>query len=80
MVDRLKLDEARLKGLQGAGGLTQAQIDSLALLGPRLSDSIRRAVARELQAAGVEPERNRGSVSVEVAPPAAPAPAAPAKP
>jgi hypothetical protein len=72
MVDRLKADEASLKAFDGSNGIREVQIDSLSRLGPELSDSIRRAVARQVRAAKAEARHHRTEVQVEVAPPAPP--------
>jgi hypothetical protein len=74
MVDRMKADEARQKALEKMGGLTPAEIDSLAHLGGRISDSVQRSLARELQRAQVEIQSAHGAdIRVEVtAPPVEP--------
>jgi hypothetical protein len=79
MLDRLKADEARLNALEEVSGLTPAERDSLAALGPHIADSVHRIVARELQRAQEEIQRaqqeaaKNSNVRVE-------APAPPAKP
>jgi hypothetical protein len=78
MIDRMKLDEAQLKSFPDLGGLTPAQVDSLAHLGDWIRDSVQRTLERALPSVG---PRERGSVRVEATTPAPPPPpAAPAKP
>jgi len=57
MVDRMKADEARLEAFHDVAGLSPEEIDSLSRLGPRIADSVRNAVARELQQVQVEIRR-----------------------
>lgn len=87
MVDRMKLDEARLNALEEVSALSPAERDSLARLGPMLKDSVRRMVARELEQAQVQLEAGKGhaaegrgraaaSVGGKAALPEPPAPAA----
>jgi hypothetical protein len=78
MVDRMKLNEAKMKALDSMSGLSPAQIDSLSKLGSRIEDSVRLVVARELQRAHVEVERARAQTTRVEGPPTAPPP--PAKP
>jgi len=85
MVDRLEADEARLGALEEVSGLSPAERDSLATMGPALRDSIQRIVARELQKAQVQIQRARQEAAkvkvqteVKVEAPAPPAP--PARP
>jgi hypothetical protein len=77
LVDQMKRDEARLKALQAVPGLSREEIDSLARLGSRISDSVRRAVARDLRAAGVDVHKQPATAAVEAGPPAPPAPPKP---
>jgi hypothetical protein len=79
MLDRLKADEARLNALEEVSGLTPAERDSLALLGPRIADSVRRIVARELQRAQLEIQRAQQDAQRNTTVPVE-APAPPAKP
>jgi len=76
MVERLKLDEARMQRFDSRTELTPGQRDSLARLGPMLADSIRREVARELEQVRVDLNRQqRPSSRVEVpSPPDPPRP------
>jgi hypothetical protein len=73
MVDRMKADESRLKALDEVAGLTPEEIDSLSRLGTQIRDSVRQAVARELQRVQAEVRRlHEQQLQVEVpAPPAA---------
>ncbi len=92
LLDRMKGDEARLNALEEVSGLTPAERDSLARLGPTIRDSVQRMVARELQKVQeqlqkAQQDRARTSVQVQVEPPApgaapaaSPAPAPPARP
>lgn len=91
MIDRMKGDEARLNALEEVSGLTPAERDSLAQLGPAIRDSVRRMVAQELQKVQVELDQARrsGNLPAEVrverpaqgrGAPAAPTPGTPAAP
>jgi hypothetical protein len=73
MVDRMKTDEARLKAMDDSPGLSPEQIDSLSNLGNMITDSVRRAVAREARAGQAVARSRAAEARVEVAP-AAPAP------
>jgi hypothetical protein len=80
MVDRMKADEARLEAFRHVSGLSPEQVDSLSSLGPRIADSVRQTVARELQRVQVEiqraeQERRRAKGAVEAPAPPAPPPA-----
>lgn len=55
--DRMKMDEARLAALSEVGDFSPAGMDSLATIGPRMADSIRQSVARELRRAADELQR-----------------------
>ncbi|HXI20616.1 MAG TPA: hypothetical protein VNH46_06000 [Gemmatimonadales bacterium] len=75
--DRMLRDQARLAALSSVPGLTQAQQDSLRLLGKFISDSVREQVRRALEARRVELEKLRaknGKVAVPEAVPATPPP------
>lgn len=78
MVDRLKADEARREAFGEVVGLSPGEIDSLAQLGPRIADSVRLAVARELRQVRAELRRvQEQQTRVEApTPPAPPTPAA----
>jgi hypothetical protein len=76
MTDRMKRDEARRDALGTMRGLSPANVDSIARAGVQLGDSIRRAVAKELQRVQVELERS-SNTSARVAPPQPPAQASP---
>jgi len=77
MVDRMKADEGRLKALDEVAGLTPEQIDSLSRLGAQIRDSVRLAVARELQRVQAEVRRVHEQQLPVEAPPAPPAPPVP---
>jgi len=79
LVDRLRGDEARLAAFDEISGFSPAELDSLALTGRQLSDSIHREVAKALRQAAVELERS-GVHTTTGAPAAAPAPPAPPRP
>jgi hypothetical protein len=74
MVDRMKADEARLQAFHEVAGLSPEQIDSLSRLGPRIADSVRYVVARELQRVQAEIIRAQEEVRVEAPPPLPPTP------
>lgn len=74
MVDRMKADEARLEAFHEVAGLSPEQIDSLSRLGPRIADSVRYVVARELQRVQAEIIRAQEEVRVEAPPPPPPTP------
>jgi hypothetical protein len=76
MVDRMKADEARMEAFHDVAGLSPEAIDSLSRLGPRIADSVRYVVARELQRVQAEIMRAQTEVRVE----ASPAPPSPPKP
>jgi hypothetical protein len=76
MVDRMKGDEARMEAFDAVAGLSREEIDSLSRLGPRIADSVRHVVARELQRVQAEIMRAQTEVRVE-APPAPPSPPKP---
>jgi hypothetical protein len=88
MIDRMKGDEARLNALEEVSGLSPAERDSLARLGPTIRDSIQRMVARELQQVQEQiqrAQRDAGKAPAEVrvesaTPTPAPAPAVPPRP
>jgi hypothetical protein len=88
MIERMKGDEARLNALEEVSGLTPAERDSLARLGPMIRDSVQRMVAQELQKVQIQLDQSRrsGTTSVDTRvertnpPPAAPAPGTPAPP
>jgi hypothetical protein len=75
MIDRMKVDEAQLKSFPDMGGLTPAQVDSLAHLGDWIRDSVQRTLDRELRS--VRPKPPRGPVQVEATTPVPAAPPAP---
>jgi hypothetical protein len=74
MVDRMKADEARMEAFHSVSGLSPEEIDSLSRLGPRIADSVRSSVARELQRVQVEVMRAQEAVRVEAPPPPPPTP------
>lgn len=76
MVDRMKGDEARMEAFHAVAGLSPEEIDSLSRLGPRIADSVRYVVARELQRVQAEIMRAQTEVRVE-APPTPPSPPKP---
>lgn len=76
MTDRMKRDEGRRDALGTMRGLSPAEVDSIARAGAQLGDSIRRAVAKELQRVQVEIEQS-SNTSTRVAPPQPPAKASP---
>jgi hypothetical protein len=83
LVDRLRAGEARMHAFHELAGFSPAELDSVTQLGPQLSDSVRREVARTLRAAAMELERHSGSSTgarVRVTSPAPPAPPAPVRP
>ena len=73
MTDRMKRDEAQRDAVGTLRGLSPAEVDSISSIGAELGDSIRRAVAKELQRVQVE-LRGANRTSVRVAPPLPPAP------
>lgn len=82
--DRLRLDEARLVAFDELSGLSPEELDSLATMGRRISDSVHREVAKTLQEARIQVERvnveagsGSGATTVRVEPPAPPAPPKP---
>jgi len=81
--DRLRADELRLSAFQEVRGLSPEELDSLASMGQRVSDSVHREVAKALREAAAQVERAvpKSSVTrVEVTVPAPPAPPAQPKP
>jgi len=81
MVERMKADEARHTALQGRSPISRAELDSLTTLGPRIVDSVRRAIAPQIREAQDQARRARDAAAVSTpAAPAAPAPAPVAKP
>lgn len=54
VMDRMKANEAQLQALDSMDPLTQAQLDSLRQLGPRMRDSIRAEVAKQLEQVQIE--------------------------
>jgi hypothetical protein len=75
MVDRMKADEARLVAFNDVAGLSPEEIDSLSRLGPRIADSVRTVVARELQRVQSEIVRAQEAARVEApTPPPSPPP------
>jgi len=78
MVDRMQADQARMDALEHVRGLSIAQRDSLANLGPTLHDSINAQVAREL--VRMRAELEKALPEAPAVPSAVPAPAAPPKP
>ncbi len=84
MIDRMKADEARLGAVEHMGGLPPEQVDSLARLGHRIADSVMGEVARQLQQARVQLEREGVAATATGAPASttvgAPAPPAPPRP
>lgn len=84
MVDRLRADEARLAAFDEVSGLSPEELDSMATMGRRIADSVRREVAKTLREARVQVERvnveagtGSGVNTVRVAPPAPPVPPKP---
>jgi hypothetical protein len=78
MVDRMEGDQARMRALGEVRGLSAAQRDSLAQLGPHIRDSVRAEVAREL--AKMQADLKQTLPEAGPAPKAAPAPPVPPKP
>ena len=76
MTDRMKREEARRDALGTMRGFSPAEVDSIALAGVQLGDSIRRVVAKELQRVQVEIEQS-SNTSTRVAPLQPPAKASP---
>lgn len=74
MVDRMKVDEARLNALEEVSALSPAERDSLARLGPMFQDSIRRMVARELEQVQIELQGARGRAAESRGAPASSSP------
>ncbi len=78
VIDRQKVDEARSEAFAEVAGLSPEEIDSLAGLGSRIADSVRKAVARDLQQVRVEVQRvQEVQTRVEAPTPPVPPPAAP---
>jgi hypothetical protein len=73
--DRLRQDEARLAAFDEVSGLSAEELDSLALMGQRMNDSVQREVARTLRR--VQAEVERATTATSVTPPAPPAPPKP---
>lgn len=89
VVDRMKADEARLQAVEELAGFSQQELDSLGNLGRQIGDSVRSAVARQLQEMQVElrrmqVERGQGAPAAATvgtpAAPGAPEPPRPPKP
>ncbi len=57
MIDRMKADEARMGAVERMGDLSPEQVDSLARMGRHLADSVMGEVARQLQQARLQLER-----------------------
>lgn len=78
MVDRMQADRMRMEAIEHVRGLSIAQRDSLANLGPALHDSIQAQVAREMVRMRAELEKALPEASatpkITPAPPSPPAP------
>ncbi len=78
MVDRMQADQVRMDALEHVRGMSVAQRDSLANLGPTLRDSINAQVAREMVRMRAELEKTLPEAAAAAK--AAPVPPIPPKP